>query len=73
MGLSLTVLIPNQSLINVLIQTLKEISSDLQEFTGHDYVSCIQSISRPSATIQGVTGGMCETSGECSLGQTISI
>jgi len=23
--------------------------------------------------IQGVTGGMCETSGECSLGQTIPI
>ena len=23
--------------------------------------------------IQGVTGGMCETSGECSLGQTILI
>jgi hypothetical protein len=25
------------------------------------------------ALIQGVTGGMCETSGECSLGQTIPI
>ena len=24
-------------------------------------------------SIQGVTGGMCETSGECSLGQTIPI
>ena len=24
-------------------------------------------------TIQGVTGGMCETSGECFLGQTIPI
>ena len=24
-------------------------------------------------TIQGVPGGMCETSGECSLGQTIPI
>ena len=24
-------------------------------------------------TIQGVTGGICETSGECSLGQTIRI
>ena len=23
--------------------------------------------------VQGVTGGMCETSGECSLGQTIPI
>jgi len=23
--------------------------------------------------IQGVTGGMCETSGECSLGETIPI
>ena len=23
--------------------------------------------------IQGVTGGMCETSGDCSLGQTIPI
>ena len=26
-----------------------------------------------AANIQGVTGGMCETSGECSLGQTIPI
>ena len=26
-----------------------------------------------SVYIQGVTGGMCETSGECSLGQTIPI
>ena len=28
---------------------------------------------RPQMKIQGVTGGMCETSGECSLGQTIPI
>ena len=26
-----------------------------------------------TGAIQGVTGGMCETSGECSLGQTIPI
>jgi len=38
-------------------------------------LSVIPQISTNSykSIIQGVTGGMCETSGECSLGQTIPI
>jgi hypothetical protein len=54
MGLSLTALIPNHSLIIILILTLKEISLDLQESSGRKYVNSIQSISLPSETIHGV-------------------
>jgi hypothetical protein len=34
---------------------------------------CILAILLSTDAIQGVPGGMCETSGECSLGQTIPI
>jgi len=34
-----------------------------------EYLECRNSLH--VLYIQGVTGGMCETSGECSLGQTI--
>jgi hypothetical protein len=54
-GLSLTILIPNHSLIIVLILTLIEISTDLQENSGRKYVNGIQSILFSSETIYRVT------------------
>jgi len=41
----------------------------------HRHRSCklFKNTNQPYIYIQGVPGGMCQTSGECSLGQTIPI
>jgi len=41
-------------------------------FSGPEYGLMFRRITTDQF-IQGVTGGMCKTSGECSLGQTIPI
>ena len=46
--------------------------TELQSVSVSDPVLSVQMTSQ-HGHIQGVTGGMCETSGECSLGQTIPI
>ena len=47
---------------------LQAINSDLSVL-----IVCNKTGGTIKGDIQGVTGGMCETSGECSLGQTIPI
>ena len=60
-----------------MVQNLSYTSEDLQPASGDSPLSGVEIRDQYSFTsapnIQGVTGGTDQTSGECSLGQTIPI